>query len=85
MGEPAVISAMLAAALLLFAVLSLVAFIAMTISNAVEARPELADIDPFALRIAAKMSQFCFYFFTAATLFLVGCIPFYAFGLLVSS
>lgn len=71
--------------LMLCAILCLVAFVAMTMAKAVKARPELADVDPLALRIAAKMSRFCFYFFTAATLFLVGCIPFYAFSLLVSS
>ena len=55
---------------LLFAILSLVAFIAMTIAKAVAARPELADIDPFALRLTARMSGFCFYFCSAIGLFL---------------
>lgn len=56
---------------MLSAILALVSFVAMTITRAVTARPELADIDPFALRLTRKMSAFCFYFCTAATVFMV--------------
>ena len=55
---------------LLFAILALVAFVAMTIAKAVSARPELADIDPLALRLTVKMSGFCFYFCSAAAVFM---------------
>lgn len=60
-----------AAFTILFAVLALVAFVAMTIAKAVSVRPELADVDPFALRLTAKMSSFCFYFCSAMTVFMV--------------
>lgn len=54
----------------LFATLALVAFVAMTIAKAVAARPELADVEPFALRLTSKMSSFCFYFCSAMTIFM---------------
>lgn len=57
---------------MLFAILSLVAFIAMTIAKAVAARPELADVDPLSLRIIKQISEFCFFFCTAITMALVG-------------
>ncbi|MBD3643540.1 hypothetical protein [Alcanivorax sp.] len=62
---------------MLFAILSLVAFIAMTIAKAVAARPELADVDPFALRLITKISGFCFYFCTAAAVFMAILGPIY--------
>lgn len=71
-------------AFLLCAILALSGFVALIMARAVAAMPDLAKIDPFALRVATKMSTFCFYFFTAVTLFLAGCIPFYAFSLLIS-
>lgn len=55
---------------LLFAILALVAFVAMVIAKAVSARPELAEVDPVALRLTAKMSSFCFHFCSAVTVFL---------------
>jgi len=56
---------------MLSAILALVSFVAMVITKAVAARPELAEIDPFALRLTRKMSTFCFYFCTATTVFMV--------------
>lgn len=67
---------------LLVATLALVAFVALTIGKAVAARPELADIDRFALRFTIKMSSFCFYFCSAAALFLVFIGPILFFVLL---
>lgn len=60
---------------LLFAILALVAFVAMVITRAVSARPELADVDPVALRLTAKMSSFCFHFCSAMAIFLAAIGP----------
>jgi len=60
---------------MLFAVLALVAFVAMVIARAVSARPELADVDPLALRLTAKMSGFCFHFCSAMAIFLAAIGP----------
>jgi hypothetical protein len=57
---------------MLFAILSLVAFVAMTIAKAVAARPELADVDPLALRLTRQLSGFCFFFCMACTMALAG-------------
>lgn len=55
---------------MLFAILALVAFVAMTIAKAVTVRPELSEVDAIALRLTTKMSSFCFYFCSAAAVFL---------------
>jgi hypothetical protein len=55
---------------MLFAILALVAFVAMTIAKAVTVRPELSEVDAIALRLTTKMSAFCFYFCSAAAVFL---------------